>query len=78
MAAEDSANAYIICSQIADASIEIEKSIKNLSDQKLKDEKVLKKVLRKVIKDKCAILSEEKYLEILEGKMSELVKELYL
>ena len=62
----------------ADASIEIEKSIKNLSDQKLKDEKVLKKVLRKVIKDKCAILSEEKYLEILEGKMSELVKELYL
>ena len=47
MVAEDMGDSYNRCSQIADASIEIEKIIKDLSEAELKDEKVLKVVLKK-------------------------------
>ena len=52
MVAEDMGDSYNRCSQIADASIEIEKIIKDLSEVELKDEKVLKVVLKNVLKEK--------------------------
>ena len=43
--------------QIADASIEIEKKIKELSEKELQDEKVIIDILRKCFKDKEDIAS---------------------
>ena len=42
MVAEDIGDSYVRCGQIADAAIEIEKIIKDLSEQELQDEKVVK------------------------------------
>lgn len=42
MVAEDMGDSYNRCSQIADASIEIEEIIKDLSEAELRDEKYLK------------------------------------
>lgn len=55
MVAEDMGDSYNRCSQIADASIEIEKIIKDLSEAELKDEKVLKVVLKECIESKSDI-----------------------
>ena len=52
MVAEDMGDSYNRCSQIADASIEIEEIIKDLSEAELRDEKVLKVVLKKCIESK--------------------------
>ena len=64
MVAEDMGDSYNRCSQIADASIEIEKIIKDLSEAELKDEKVLKVVLKKCIEstDKIMELVRDVYL----------------
>lgn len=43
-------DSYNRCSQIADASIEIEEIIKDLSEAELRDEKVLKVVLKNALK----------------------------
>lgn len=43
-------DSYNRCSQIADASIEIEEIIKDLSEAELRDEKVFKVVLKNVLK----------------------------
>lgn len=68
------------CSQIADASIEIEKIIKDLSEAELKDEKVLKVVLKKCIESKSDIksMADGKSLDMLTDKIMELVKDVYL
>lgn len=50
MVAEDMGDSYNRCSQIADASIEIEEIIKDLSEAELRDEKVLKVVLKNALK----------------------------
>ena len=52
MVAEDMGDSYNRCSQIVDASIEIEEIIKDLSEAELRDEKVLKVVLKKCIESK--------------------------
>lgn len=52
MVAEDMGDSYNRCSQIADASIEIEEIIKDLSEAELRNEKVLKVVLKKCIESK--------------------------
>lgn len=80
MVAEDIGNSYGRCNQIADASIEIEKKIKELSEKKLQDEKVIIDILRKCFKDKEDIASmvEGDNLELLVEKVMELVRNLYL
>lgn len=50
MVAEDMGDSYNRCSQIADASIEIEEIIKDLSEAELRDEKVFKVVLKNALK----------------------------
>lgn len=80
MVAEDIGNSYTRCSQIADAAIEIENNIKVLSEQELQDEKVLKVILKKCFEGKEDIYSmaEGKNLEMLAGKVMELVRDVYL
>ena len=66
--------------QIADASIEIEKKIKELSEKELQNEKVIIDILSKCFKDKEDIASmvEGDNLELLVEKVMELVRNLYL
>ena len=80
MVAEDMGDSYNRCSQIADASIEIEKIIKDLSEAELKDEKVLKVVLKKCIESKSDIksMADGKSLDMLTDKIMELVRDVYL
>lgn len=80
MVAEDIGDSYNRCSQIADASIEIEKLIKDLSEAELKDEKVLKEVLKKCIESKSDIksMTEERFLNMLTDKVMEFVRSVYL
>lgn len=80
MVAEDIGNSYERCNQIADASIEIEKKIKELSEKELQDEKVIIDILRKCFEDKEDIVSmaEGDNLEMLVEKVMELVREVYL
>ena len=65
---------------LADASIEIEKIIKNLSEQKLKDEKAMKSLLKECIENKADIksMAKERYLDMLTNKIMELIKDVYL
>lgn len=80
MVADDTGNSYSRCNQIADAAIEIEKKIKELSEQELQDEKVLKDVLKKCFENKADIgsMAEGKCLEMLTEKIMELVRDVYL
>lgn len=80
MVAEDMGDSYNRCSQIADASIEIEEIIKDLSEAELRDEKVLKVVLKKCIESKSDIkpMANGKSLDMLTDKIMELVKDVYL
>ncbi len=80
MVAEDVGNSFDRCNQIADAAIEIEKKIKDLSEQELQDETVLKAVLKKCFENKGDIDSmvEENCLDMLMERVMELVQDLYL
>lgn len=80
MVAEDMGDSYNRCSQIADVSIEIEEIIKDLSEAELRDEKVLKVVLKKCIETKSDIksMADGRSLDILTDKIMELVRSVYL
>lgn len=80
MVAEDMSNSNQKCNQIADVSIEIEKIIKDLSEQELRDEAVLKVVLKKCFEGKEEIdsMAQGNSLEKLTEKIIELVRDVYL
>ena len=80
MVAEDMGDSYSRCSQIADVSIEIEKIIKELPEEELKDEKILKVLLKKCIESKSDIKSMAygSSLDMLTDKIMELVRDVYL
>lgn len=80
MVAEDMGDSYNRCSQIADVSIEIEEIIKDLSEAELRDEKVLKVVLKKCIETKSDIksMADGRSLDMLTDKIMELVRSVYL
>ena len=77
MVAEDIGNSYGRCNQIADASIEIEKKIKELSEKELQNEKVIIDILRKCFEDKedIASMAEGDNLEMLVEKSYGISKE---
>ena len=60
--------------------IEIEEIIKDLSEAELRDEKVLKVVLKKCIESKSDIksMADGKSLDMLTDKIMELVRDVYL
>ena len=66
--------------RIADVSIEIEKIIKELPEEELKDEKILKVLLKKCIESKSDIKSMAygSSLDMLTDKIMELVRDVYL
>lgn len=78
--AEDVGGSYYRCGQIADAAIEIEKIIKELSEQELQDETVLRVVMKRCFENKADIdaMAEGKCLEMLTEKVMELVRDVYL
>ena len=80
MVAEDIGNSYGRCNQIADASIEIEKKIKELSEKELQDEKIIEVILRECFecKEDIEAMAEGDNLEMLVEKVMELVRNLYL
>lgn len=71
---------YNRCSQIADVAIEIEQIIKGLSEDNLKDKKVLKVMLKKCIEGRgdISLMVEGKSLDMLTDKIMELVRDIYL
>ena len=80
MVAEDMGNSYEKCEQIASASIEIEKHIKEMSEQELRDETLVKDILQHCFDDKEEISAIAKgySLDILVEKVMELIREVYL
>lgn len=80
MIAEDIGNSYDKCEQIALVSLEIEKYIKELSEQELRDETKLKVALLHCFDGKEEILEMAKghSLDKLVTKIMELIREVYL
>ena len=76
MVAEDMGDSYNRCSQIADASIEIEEIIKDLSEAELRDEKVFKKCIES--KSDIKPMADGTSLDMLTDKIMELVRDVYL
>ena len=80
MVAEDRGNSYDKCEQIALVAIEIEKHIKELSEQELRDETIVKVILQHCFDDKEDISAMVKghSLDKLVEKVMELMREVYL
>ena len=80
MVAEDMGNSYEKCEQIASVAIEIEKHIKELSEQELRDETIVKVILQHCFDDKEDISAMAKgySLDKLVDKVMELIREVYL
>ena len=80
MVAEDMGNSYEKCEQIASVAIEIEKHIKELSEQELRDETTMKVILQDCFNDKEDISAMAKgySLDKLVEKIMELIREVYL
>lgn len=80
MVAEDMGNSYEKCEQIADVAIEIEKHIKELSEQELVNEDVVKVILRQCFdgKEDISSMATGNGLDKLVEKVMELIREVYL
>lgn len=78
--AEEIGNSYEKCEQIASVAIEIEKHIKELSDQELRDETIVKAILQHCFDDKEEIsaMAKGQSLDKLVEKVMELIREVYL
>ena len=80
MVAEDMGNSYEKCEQIALVAIEIEKHIKKLSEQELRDETIVKVILQHCFDDKedISVMAKGNSLDKLVEKVMELIREVYL
>ena len=80
MVAEDMGNSYEKCEQIAAVAIEIEKHIKELSEQELSDETIVKVILRNCFdgKDEISAMARGASLDKLVDKVMKLIEEVYL
>lgn len=78
--AEDMGNSYGKCEQIAEAAIVIEKYIKELSEQDLRNKTVIRVILRQCFENKSEIsaMASGYSLDKLVDKVMELVREVYL
>lgn len=80
MVAEDMDNSYEKCELIAAVAIEIEKHIKELSEQELRDETIVKVILQHCFDDKedISAMAKGHSLDKLVEKVMELIREVYL
>ena len=71
---------YEKCEQIASVAIEIEKHIKELSEQELRDETIVKVILQHCFDDKedISAMAKGHSLDMLIDKVMELIREVYL
>ena len=80
MVADDMGNSYEKCEQIALVAIEIEKHIKELSEQELRDETIVKVIVQHCFDDKedISAMAKGSSLDKLVEKVMELIREVYL
>lgn len=80
MVAEDVGNSYSKCDQIADVALKIESMIKELSEQELRDEAVVRVVLKNCFEglDDINSMAEGNSLDKLTDGIMELIMEVYL
>lgn len=80
MVAEDVSNSYSKCDQIADVALKIESMIKELSEQELRDEDVVRVILKNCFEglDDINSMVEGYSLDMLTEKIMELIGEAYL
>lgn len=80
MVAEDMQNSYEKCEQIALVALEIEKQIKRLSEQELRDETIMKVIIPHCFegKEELSVMAKGNNLDKLVEKIMDLVKEVYL
>ena len=80
MVAEDVGNSYSKCDQIADAALKIESKIKELSEQELRDEAVVRVILKNCFEglDDINSMAEGNSLDKLTDEIMELIGEVYL
>jgi len=80
MVAEDMGNSYAKCEQIAEVAVEIEKYIKELSEQELRDEAIVKAILKHCFdgKEEISAMANGNCLDKLVKTVMKLVKEVYL
>ena len=80
MVAEDVGNSYSKCDLIADVALKIESMIKELSEQKLRDEAVIKVILKNCFEglDDINSMAEGNNLDKLTDGIMELIGEVYL
>jgi hypothetical protein len=80
MVAEDVGDSYSKCDQIADVSLKIESMIKELSEQELKDEAVVRVILKNCFEGLNDInsMAEGNSLDKLTDGIMELIMEVYL
>lgn len=80
MVAEDYGSSYARCSQIADVALKIDSVIKELSEQELTDESIVRVVLEGSFEgvDDINLMVEGKYLDKLTNIIMDLVREVYL
>lgn len=80
MVAEDIGDSYSKCDQIADVALKIESMIKELSEQELRDEAVVRVVLKNCFEgmDDINSMAEGNSFDKLTDKIMELIMEVYL
>lgn len=80
MVGEDMGNSYEKCEQIATVAIKIEKNIKELSEQELRDETIVKVILQHCFdgKEEVSAMAKGSSLDKLVEKVMELIREVYL
>ena len=80
MVAEDIGNSYEKCEQIAEVAIEIEKHIKKLSEQELRNETIVKVILQNCFDgtDEISAMARGNSLQQLVGTVMKFIKEVYL
>ena len=80
LVAENAGNSHGICSQIADASLEMERRIKVLSESELEDEKKVQNLIKECFNNKpdIGVMTKGRTLEKLCENIMELTREVYL
>ena len=80
MVAEDMGNSIALCEQIADAAIELEKYIKEMSEQELAEEDTIRKILEQCFEEKgelSAMTKANSFNQLVE-KIMVMIREVYL
>lgn len=78
--AEDMGKSFEKCEQFAEVALEVEEHIKEMSEEKLKDKRIIKFMLRQCLesREKISIMASGNSMDRLVEKIMELIQEIYL